>query len=327
MSASTPTPSRGQRTAQGGSQAFEPQLVSEMEVAEEEGFDIFNKEDDLNHPFLFFRVNREVGPEQKALKDKLKNARDPHTGLINPAELNIDMIMRAWHEENAVFMATSTMQFVSTVAGFLDDPAEKLLLDEFRQLVPFFNSYKSDVPGLEFPKVTMKDANWQNLIARLKEYVAAVEALQKNRSVEFQKMWYNARVLAEIYFSPTLAAHCRQAVDSIKVVSREETDYNELWYYLIRHTVWMSRFAKLVAAGINRSRKKKYIYTKKFQIADAQQEYSAALDQFIGFSVKEEIRIPRPEQGNMYKKKFTIESQHPAVQRELREERYANVNI
>jgi len=284
---------------------------------------------DVQKPFVHFRVNRDsTKPNVSKLKTKLEI--DKATGLPTASLLNIDLISRAWHEEHAELMANSTMKFVSTVAGFLDDQTDKLLLDEFRQLIPFFNSYKQTVPIQELsviPTTVKNDPAFAKLLERLTQLATNMQEIQGDRAVEFHKLWFRTTTLQDIYFAPILTAHCQQAVDSIRSMGHIDVDYVDLFYYLIRHVYWMSRFARLVAAGINRTRRKKYIYTKKFQLEDAQSEYTAALDAFLEFSVKEEIRQPAQLSGMLYKPTYTIESRHPTVQRELREERYANVNI
>lgn len=284
---------------------------------------------DVEKPFVYFRVTRNPNnPNVKKLHEELQI--DEASGLPTASLLNIDLISRAWHEEHAELMANSTMQFVSTVAGFLDDQTDKLLLDEFRQLIPFFNSYKQTAPIGDLPamQTTAKnDPKFATLLERLTQLSANIQEIQGDRAVEFHKLWFRTTTLQDIYFAPILTAHCQQAVDSIRSMGRINVSYVDLFYYLIRHVYWMSRFARLVAAGINRTRRKKYIYTKKFQLEDSQSEYTAALDAFLEFSVKEDIRAEAQLPGLLYKPTYTIESRHPAVQRELREERYANVNI
>jgi hypothetical protein len=273
----------------------------------------------VDEPFVYFRVSRDTpGPSTKEVQ---KIPLDQN-GLPELDDLNISIIAKAWHEEHAELMANSTMQFVTTVAGFLDDPAEKLLYDEFSKLIPFFNSYKTSFANIELPKQAGKAT-----VGRLEELVKKVQELNKNRAVEFHKLWFTASTLQDIYFSPTLSAQCRQGVDKIRSLHFLFDDYDDLFYYLVRNVHWMPRFARLVAAGINLVRRRKYIYTKKFQMNAADDEYTNALQAFQSFQLREPIIQATLDPNLQYKQRYLLESKHPGAQLSLREDKYANVNI
>lgn len=273
----------------------------------------------VDAPFVYFRVSRDPpGPHTTEVK---KIPLDQN-GLPQLDKLDISLIAKAWHEEHAELMANSTMQFVSTVAGFLDDPAEKLLYDEFSKLIPFFNSYKTTFANIELPKQAGKQT-----VGRLEQLVEKVQELNKNRAVEFHKLWFTASTLQDIYFSPVLSAQCRQGVDKIRSLHFLLDDYDALFYYLIRNVHWMPRFARLVAAGINLVRRRKYIYTKAFQMTAAEEEYTNALQAFQLFQVREPILQAEPNPDLRYKQQYLLESKHPVAQLNFREDKYANVNI
>ena len=259
-------------------------------------------------------------------------------------DVNLQEVVQAWHVEHASLMADKMMQFVMTVAGFLDDPKEKLLIDEFKHLKTFFDSYK---PSTMLKKSDLSAVAVTQPTNAVNDFVAVLDSIREtSRKVEFAKLWYLPSAVERVYFNPTLTAHSRMAVDDIKNIAIGlDDDYEDIFVYLVRSPHWMQRFAQLIAAGINRTRKRKFIYTKRFQLDDADTAYVSALQPFARFSVKggpifkpggqtyqankafpgEEVDVPE----KIYKDVYPLESHYSTagLQTRLREEQFAHVNI
>lgn len=283
-----------------------------------------------------FRVGPKVDPNQydeqrgpSFFHFVVKRNEDAGKASLNPEDpINLEKVINAWHHEKVEQVTNTTMKFVTTTAGFLGEPTDKLLLDEFGDLRAFMNSLKNKpfLKGVGIQKLDLA------VLSALREIYE--EDRKEDQDLELQKIWYLPGVVKDVYFSAELAAQCQKAIDDIlQIMAGVPFAADELFVYLIRNDFWMQRFARLVAAGISQARRRKYVYGTKHQAAAVNQEYQEALQRFTTFSVKERIVKNKNELAagtapyKQYEEVYHLESVMPNLATTFRNELFAGTNI
>lgn len=218
-----------------------------------------------NSPFFHFKVLREVKMEMQHEQNGLPK---------------IDDVAKAWAEQYHQYITDPVIQFVSTVAGFLEEKTESLLIDQFANLKKAFDTMKSDQVLAKF-KSTSGYQDFQNFLDLYNRDIQPTDL-----RLEYTKLFFLIQAATDQYFSPVLSSHVMQAINDIKSLTIISQRPQIMFFYLVRHEFWMSKFAKLVATSIRLSRQQRYVSSKKFQVDTAQQVYTDALQEFQNFSIK-----------------------------------------
>jgi hypothetical protein len=225
----------------------------------------------------------------------------------NPDELpKIDDVAKAWAEQYHEFITDPVIQFVSTVAGFLEEKTESLLIDQFSNLKKVFENMSSDKQLAKYRGA----AGLDEFVSFVRYY--ATEMQNVDVRIEYTKLFFLIQSATDQYFSPLLSSHVMKSIADIKKMSQISPTSQIMFFYLVRHEYWMNKFAKLVAASIRLSRTERWVSTKKFQVERAIQEHNTALQEFQNFTVKNlhgnTKRPTQPWDTSSYNQVFTIQS-------------------
>lgn len=247
-------------------------------------------------PFFHFKVNRFPVTIENLGADEIPT---------------LDEVAATWVDQYHQFITDPVVEFVSTVAGYLEEKTESLLIDQFQNLKNVFKTMSSDVLMQKYKG----SSDFQGFQAFMDLYNKEIQrtAIQ----LEYTKLFYLIQAATDQYFSPVLSSHLRKSINDIKGLSSVEQDSRIVFFYLVRHEYWMSKFAWLVATSIRMSRQKRYVSSKKFQVDEAIQEHTAALQEFQNFSIKE-LYGPVKRNANIvdttrFNEVFTVKSKFAAV--------------
>ena len=246
-------------------------------------------------PFFHFKVSREE-VEMKT----------------NSGELpTIDDVAMAWAEQYHQYITDPVIQFVSTVAGFLEEKTESLLIDQFANLKKVFDTMKSDQVLAKFKSTSGYQA-FQDFLDLYNRVIQPTDL-----RLEYTKLFFLIQAATDQYFSPVLSSHVMQAINDIKSLTIISQRPQIMFFYLVRHEFWMSKFAKLFAASIRLSRQQRYVSSKKFQVDTAQQVYTDTLQEFQSFSIKglygQAKRQDRKFDTSAFNEVFTVKSKFTGV--------------
>lgn len=249
-----------------------------------------------NSPFFHFKVSRDSVVELKVERDSLPN---------------IDQVALAWAEQYHQFITDPVIQFVSAVAGHLEEKTESLLIDQFSNLKKVFEKMTND----QILSKYKGSSDFQKFQEFLELYNREFQTTDIR--LEYTKLFFLIQAATDQYFSPVLSSHIMQAIGEIKSLTVVSQSPQIMFFYLIRHEYWMNKFARLVAASIRLARQYRYVSSKKFQVENAIQVHAAALQEFQNFSIKNlygnDKRSTTKFDTTPFNEVFTVKSKFAAV--------------